>query len=134
MESTFKLKKVSVKTSLQCDSGHVTQPTLRLLLRRSFSEFFDRIPSLLSGQIGITKSALNSVVITRDYGEDVALPLDFYKKDAGIASLAEASASRPPLLHSMALQVSRELLVRIDDATFNSGKAAVSDELSLVRG
>ncbi|MES0022327.1 MULTISPECIES: glycosyltransferase [unclassified Mesorhizobium] len=126
-----------VKTHFQRDSGRVTQLTVRPLLKRFFPEVFERFPEPLSGQIGITKSALNSVVVARDYGVDIALLLDLYKKGAKIAAVEinwlKHRHHDLARLHNMALQVSREILARIDDATFNSGKSAVSDELSLVR-
>jgi glycosyltransferase involved in cell wall biosynthesis len=127
-----------VKTHFQRDSGRVTQLTVRPLLKRYFPDVYARFPEPLSGQIGITKTALRSVTVARDYGVDIALLLDLNKQGAKIAAVEinwlKHRHHDLARLHNMALQVSREILARIDEAAFASGQSIVSGELAAVKG
>lgn len=121
-----------VKTHFVRDSGRVTQLTVRPLLKRFFPEVFKTFPEPLSGQVGITKTALNSIEIVKDYGVEIAMLLDLYLAGSKIAPVEinwlKHRHHELPRLHMMAVQVSRELLARVDETALSSGMKAIEVE------
>jgi glycosyltransferase involved in cell wall biosynthesis len=121
-----------VKTYFYRDSGRVTQLTVRPLLKRFFPEVFEKFPEPLSGQVGITKSTLNSIEVVKDYGVEIAMLLDLYIANANIASVEinwlkhrHHDVARLP---KMAVPVSRALLARRRPAMMPAGRKKIEVE------